>query len=198
MIVKQIATWLSRVLHPFFLPIYTLLVLLVASPLGRLISIKSQLMVWVTTIMCAIVLPIMVIYILKRFGVLKHKSLDNREDRAWPLCALGVFLTLGAFFLMLFPSTEIFSQLLFVVSLQVLLFAVISLYWKISMHAMAWGVLCGLFLILGPVFKWAFVLSLICAGVVISSRLILKKHNGWQVLAGFAQGVILTMIFLSL
>lgn len=196
--IKHIAKWISRVFHPFMIPIYALLVLLVLSPLGKLIPTSSQMMIWMTTIVAAIILPMLVILILKHFGVLKKRNLDDREDRAWPLLALGVFLALGAFFLRLFPSTEIFSQLLFITSIQVLIFAVITLYWKISMHAMAWGELCGLFLMLGPIFKWAFVLSLICAGVVISSRLILRKHNGLQVLAGFAQGVIVTMIFLSL
>lgn len=198
MILKHIAKWLSRVLHPFMMPIYILLELLVVSPLGKLIPIKSQVMVWVIVVFCSIILPILVIMILKRFGVLKERNLDNREDRAWPLLALGIFLSLGAFFLMKFQATELFSQLLFVTSMQVLLFAAISLYWKISMHAMAWGEACCLFLMLGPVFKLPFIISLICAGVVCSSRLILRKHNCWQVLAGFAQGVILTMILLSL
>lgn len=196
--IYSIATWISRVFHPFVVPIYALLIILVISPLGRVIPMTTQVAVWVSTIISAIVMPIATFATLKHFGVIKHKNLDNREDRLWPLLALGLSFSLSSIFIGGLQASEIFVRTYFVMAIQVFIFALISLYWKISMHAMAWGAISALFLMFGPIFRWAFILSLVIAAFVISSRLILGKHNGLQVLAGFLQGLIVTVILLSI
>ena len=196
--IRFIATWTGRVFHPFVVPIYTLLIVLVISPLGRVIPATTQLAVWLSAILSTIILPIAVIAVLKRYGVIKHRNLDDREDRAWPLLALGLFLSLAPLSIAGLQSAEIFIRSYFVMAIQVFIFALVSLYWKISMHAMAWGAISALFLMFGPIFRWAFILSLVIAAFVISSRLILGKHNGLQVLAGFLQGFVVTVILLSI
>ncbi|MBP3420524.1 MAG: hypothetical protein J6K74_08055 [Marinifilaceae bacterium] len=198
MILNSVATWAGRVFHPFMLPIYLLLDILVISPYGRIVPLISKVAIWGTVLTTAILLPSVVIFILKRRGVIKGVSLDNREDRVWPLLSVGVFMSLGYLLLMLFPMTEIFIRLLFTVAIQVLLVSVVSLYWKISMHAVAWGAMCGIFYVLGPLFRDAFICSVVISGIVISSRLLIGAHNGWQVTAGYVQGVLLTIILLLL
>ena len=196
--IHSIATWIGRVFHPFVVPIYALLIILVISPLGRVIPVSTQFAVWISTIISAIVMPIAVFAILKRFGVITNKNLDNHEDRVWPLISLAMSFSVASIFLSGMQSSEIFIRTYFVIAIQVFIFAVISLFWKISMHAMAWGAISALFLMFGPIFRWAFVLSMILAAFVISSRLILGKHSGLQVLAGFLQGLIVTVILLSI
>lgn len=198
MSLNSIATWIGRVFHPFLVPIFVLLEILVLSPYGRIVPMQSRFIVWITVLFCAIVLPGVVIIILQKRGVIKSIGLDRREDRVWPLLSVGLSLSLGYLFLMLFPMTEIFVQILLVIALQVLLIAVVSLYWKISVHSVIWGAVCGIFYVMGPLFRDAFIASVLVSGVVASSRLMVGAHNGVQVVLGYLQGCALTIILLLL
>ena len=77
--IYSIATWISRVFHPFVVPIYALLIILVISPLGRVIPMTTQVAVWVSSIISAIVMPIATFATLKHFGVIKHKNLGHPD-----------------------------------------------------------------------------------------------------------------------
>ena len=195
---NKIAKIVGWVMHPFFVPIYLLLVILVFSPFKRLLPIETLWGTWLIVIFSSIIIPFAVIVALKHFKVIKSITLDDREDRAWPMLVEGVMLALGSLILMLFPMAESFTTIMSVISLLILLGAFITLYWKISVHAMVWGAVCGIFLIFGPLLKWAFIASIIIAGVVCTSRLLLGKHNGWQVLAGFMCGIVMTTLLLSI
>ena len=191
---EKIAKIVGWVMHPFFVPIYVLLVILVFSPFRKILPIETLWGIWLIVILSSIVIPFAVIVALKHFKVIKSITLDEREDRAWPMFVEGLMLTIGSWVLEQFPMADSFISVLFTISLLILFGALITLYWKISIHALAWGVVCGIFLIFGPILKWAFVTSIIIAGVVSSSRLLLGKHTGLQVLAGFMCGIVLTTL----
>ena len=74
----------------------------------------------------------------------------------------------------------------------------INFFWKISAHALGIGGLLGGIMgvarihLINP--YWGFIIILLAAGLVGTSRIFLKRHTPMQVYAGFCLGFICTFV----
>ena len=147
-------------------------------------------------------MPVFIILLMKRFNMISSITLDDREDRKYPILFTAVFYISNYYFLkkVHLPAPYLFFLLAGMFSLLSTLF--ITNYWKISMHMTGIGGLCGSFMLLS--FIWPIDLRLIIAalflvaGIVGSSRLILDVHTPAQVAAGFAAGFVPQLVILLL
>ena len=93
------------------------------------------------------------------------------------------------------------SNILMAALMIQLLCAVINIWWKISTHSAAIGGVAGALLAFSAIFifnpvKWLS-LVMIVAGLVGTSRMILRQHTLEQVVAGFAVGFIVGLTFIG-
>ena len=76
--------------------------------------------------------------------------------------------------------------------------ALINVWWKISTHMAAIGGVAGALFVFGEFFGfnpvWWLCLVLILAGVLGSSRMILRQHTLPQVVTGFFVGVVCSIL----
>ena len=76
--------------------------------------------------------------------------------------------------------------------------ALINVWWKISTHTAAVGGVAGALFVFGELFGfnpvWWLCLVFILAGVLGTSRMILRQHTLAQVVAGFFVGVICSIL----
>ena len=74
--------------------------------------------------------------------------------------------------------------------------AIINVWWKISTHTAAIGGFAGALMAFSILFTfnplWWFCIILIIAGMVGSSRMILRQHSLSQVCAGFLVGAVIS------
>ena len=72
--------------------------------------------------------------------------------------------------------------------------AIINLWWKISTHSAAIGGVTGAFVAFAAIFNfnpvWWICLLLLLAGMVGTSRIILRQHTLEQVVAGYLIGIV--------
>ncbi|MCF0207557.1 MAG: phosphatase PAP2 family protein [Bacteroidales bacterium] len=89
---------------------------------------------------------------------------------------------------------DFFSGYLLLMAMASLFCAVISLFWRISIHAYGWGAAMSIFLMkyLGLYHypRFYIVFLLIGGGLAMASRLYLKRHTTLQVYLGYAVGLI--------
>ena len=140
-------------------------------------------------------LPIISLYYLKRVGIIEDLMVNERDERFIPFaCVFGSYL-LGTAFLWIFnaPTTMVALMVSYVITSLVML--VITLRWKISIHAA--GVAGpSMFLVLKyNLVLWPF---LIMTLLVCWSRWRLKVHTIEQVFAGATLSVIVTAIMVYL
>jgi membrane-associated phospholipid phosphatase len=140
-------------------------------------------------------LPIISLYYLKRVGVIGDLMVNERDERLIPFaCVFGSYL-LGTAFLWIFnaPTTMVALMVSYVITSLVMM--VITLRWKISIHAA--GVAGpSMFLVLKyNLVLWPF---LIVTLLVCWSRWRLKVHTIEQVFAGATLSVIVTAIMVYL
>jgi len=190
---RRTAHFFSWIFQPLLMPIYGALLFL-NLPFYAFSLLPSAVKWYVIScnLLFTFFMPVFIILLMKRLNMISTLTLENREDRKYPILFTAVFYISNYYFLkkVNLPAPYLFFLLAGMFSLISTLF--ITNYWKISMHMTGIGGLCGSFMLLS--FIWPIDLRLIIAalflvaGIVGSSRLILNVHTPAQVAAGFAAG----------
>ena len=190
---RRTAHFFSWIFQPLLMPLYGA-VLFLNLPFYAFSLLPSAVKWYVIScnLLFTFFMPVFIILLMKRFNMISTLTLENREDRKYPILFTAVFYISNYYFLkkVNLPAPYLFFLLAGMFSLISTLF--ITNYWKISMHMTGIGGLCGSFMLLS--FIWPIDLRLIIAalflvaGIVGSSRLILNVHTPAQVAAGFAAG----------
>ncbi|MBS9767778.1 MAG: hypothetical protein KGV44_09610 [Flavobacteriaceae bacterium] len=122
----------------------------------------------------------------------------ERKERIIPLL-FGAFMCYITYFLLnRIPRLPfVFPQLFEMLTSFLILLAVITRFWKISLHLAGIGGLLVLIFTFS-VYSWFFPLGIFCAGLLGTSRLWLKAHNATQVYVGFALGICYFLYFFTL
>ena len=202
---KQIiltARVLSMLFTPFYLPIVGIALLFLFSYLNIFpwsYKIQVLLMVYLFTVM----LPALLIHVYRRYQGWNLIELGHREKRMIPY-----ILSIISYFTCVYVMERLhmphFMGSIIVAALAVqIVCALINIWWKISTHTAAIGGVAGAlfafayYLGFNPV--WWLCLVIIVAGMVGTSRMILRQHSLSQVVGGFAVGFIcaaLAILFL--
>ena len=202
-IITGIARFLSSAMTPLLMPTYGVFLVLWTSILCFLpTGTRVTVMVMVMGITC--VLPVVFISVLHHLKLIGDKRLIDRRDRIIPY-AFAVLCYVGAtFYIDRVHSPMWFTMFMAGASLACLVDFVVSLWWKISAHATGIGGLVALLYQLHvqglSAFDmfWLLCFTILLAGALGTSRLILKRHTLPQVLAGFACGYVCVTLMMKL
>ena len=129
---------------------------------------------------------------------------EKREQRFFPYMFTALCYTVAAYYLYYCHSPQWFVMFMVGSAVTVLIMALINLKWKISAHMAGIGGVVALVyqihvqgLSAFDLF-WMLCITIMVAGLLGSARLVLNRHDAWQVLAGVVVGflsVSLTMRF---
>lgn len=194
-----IARILSFVFHPIVMPLYCIALALFTTHLYT-IPLQTRLNVLVAIFGITVCLPITIIYILYALKIIADTGLTDKKDRTIPYIA-GLLCYFFAY-LYLVASHAPDWLLHFVIGgiIAVAVDTIVNFRWKISGHATAMG--CAVALVFFLDFSglnafdmdfWTYFI-LLASGAVASARLLLRRHNLEQIGAGFANGLIVTLL----
>jgi len=182
----------SMVFTPFYLPFLGMMALFIFSYLGLMPwAYKLQLLTLVY--LFTILLPTILIHLYRRYNGWTLIELGHRERRMVPyvisiLCYFFCIYVMDMLHIPHFMQTILLAALL----IQVIC-ALINVWWKISTHTAAIGGVAGALFVFGEFFGfnpvWWLCLVLVLAGLLGTSRMILRQHSLLQVVAGFLVGV---------
>lgn len=193
---NKLATLLSTMFHPLLMPTYGIAIALYTSYM-RIFGDRLLGIVIVGVLLTTCILPSLGIYILYKLGHISDFRLHERTERTIPYlinfaCYVACYLYLYRFGI---PSWIIAFIAGAIVALIISLF--INRYWKISAHMVAAGSMVTLVflmsfygLMLTPYILPLQIASVLLAGAIGSSRILLKRHTLGQVGAGFALGIL--------
>ena len=187
----------SMVFTPFYLPIVGLMALFFLSYLS-LMPTAYKLQVLTLVYLFTILLPTMLIHLYRKYNGWNLIELGHREKRMVPyvisiLCYFFCVYIMDMLHIPHFMGTIVSAAL----AIQIVC-ALINVWWKISTHTSAIGGVAGALFVFGELFGfnpvWWLCLVLILAGVLGTSRMILRQHSLAQVVAGFWVGVICSVL----
>jgi membrane-associated phospholipid phosphatase len=184
---------LSMVFTPFYLPIIGLVVLFFFSYLS-MFPWTYKLHVLLMTYLFTILMPTVLIHLYRRYQGWNLIELGRRERRMVPyvisiLCYFTCIYVMERLHMPHFMGSIIIAALL----VQIVC-AITNIWWKISTHTAAIGGVGGAlfafaeYLGFNPV--WWLCLVFLVAGLLGTSRMILRQHNLAQVVTGFWVGFV--------
>ena len=197
---KQIiltARLVSLLFTPFYLPLVGLVALFFLSYL-RLFPPSYKFFVLAVVYFFTILLPTLFIHLYRRYQGWNLIELGHKEKRMVPyvisiLCYFSCVYLMEKLHIPHFMGSIVTAALL----IQILC-ALINVWWKISTHMAAIGGVGGALFIFSELFGfnpvWWFCLVIIIAGILGTSRMILRQHSLGQVVAGFAVGFFCAVI----
>ena len=195
----QLSKFISIVLHPIFMPLLALRLTL--GILHSIASISQSLnYIYGVIIWCTIILPLLSVFFLIKTGRVSSLEMSNHKERSLPLFGTVIWMSLGFYML---NHTLIYAPLLkaelFGAILIILFAAIISKFWKISLHLLGIGGVVGIFIALqlteGGVLHFLLIFILL-SGILGVARMVQKSHNHTQIYVGFLLGVSVELITL--
>ena len=191
---------ISILLHPMFMPILALhLTLLVLPSLAFTLS-QNLILIYGILIFSTMVLPLISIFWLMQKGKVSSLEMSNHKERSLPLFKTVIWMSFGYYLLQnLLFYTPILKAILLGAILIILLAAIISKFWKISLHLLGIGGVVGVFIALQIMhgdFLYLLLLFILLSGLLGVARIKQKAHNYAQVYAGFLVGLSVELITL--
>ena len=195
---KQISRFISTVFMPLFMPTYSVALLFIYTYFSYVYAGHFFAIV-VPTMLFTFFIPGSLIYVMMRIGIISDLSLPLRSDRFAPY---AVTVLSFAFLIYYFFKLGLPTWFLLMIGSSIvtmLIATVITLWWKISAHmfgiaGLIGGVMSVCYFIEKTNPTYLFMTLFIIAGMVGTSRIILKRHTPAQVYAGFVLGFTVSFI----
>lgn len=189
----RMANILSWIFVPLMMPVYGILLIFNLSILS-LTSTSTKVFFTLTVFGANFVLPMLMVILLKKMGLINDIGLNGRRERLVPYIITMVCL-LGTGWFLYFKGAPLWVAMFFAGgALAALINLIVNFRWKISAHAAG---IAGIVAMLIQITKEGFPMpgmtiwiaaSIIMAGLLGSARVWLGRHTLLQVLAGTAVG----------
>lgn len=188
---------ISMIFTPFYLPLIGIAVLLAFTFMSGF-PIEYKLVLVTVVYLTTVFIPTLLIFLYRRLRGWTLQEMGQKRNRLVPY-AISFCCYLGCIWLMY--ATHVNHIIISIIVAALLIQAVsilITIWWKISTHTAAIGGVSGALIAFGFVFGfnpvWWLCLVLILAGVLGSSRMILRQHTLPQVVTGFFVGVVCSIL----
>lgn len=184
---------ISGIFNPFIIPFGGFLVLFLFSYL-RIMPFQYKLIVLAVVYCFTILMPMLTIFLFQKINGWGIKELSHREKRFIPYV-----LTIMAYVFCLLMMYKLnlpryMSGIILATLIAMVICIFINLKWKISEHMTGMGGVVGGLIAFSFLFNynpvWWLCFFILIAGMLGTSRIILKQHTLGQVLSGFVVGVI--------
>ena len=191
---------ISIILHPMFMPLLALhLTLLVLPSLAFTLS-HNLVLIYGILVFSTMGLPLASIFWLMRKGKVSSLEMSNHKERSLPLFKTVIWMSFGYYLLqnLLFYTPILKAELLGAIII-ILIAAIVSKYWKISLHLLGIGGVVGVFIALQIIhgdFLYLLLLFILLSGLLGVARIKQKAHNYAQVYVGFLVGLSVELITL--
>jgi len=200
---RTLSLIISSVFHPTFIPLIGFLLLY--SLTGYALYLPKDVF-WFSIMVIAqftILIPVGVVYFLYWRKKISSIELSNRKERPLPLVINLISYAVSFVIFRYLHYPNLIVSFFAVVVVSAAFSMVVSLYYKLSLHMVAWGSLVGVLLAisvrLGIGLHLLISLVLILTAIIASARLWLNEHDLPQVAWAWGVSSILSfllMIFL--
>ena len=191
---------ISILLHPIFMPLIAIHLTLLVLPSLTFTLIYRLELIYGILIFSTMVFPLLSIFWLIRKGKVSSLEMNSHKERSLPLLKTVIWMSLGYYLLqnLLFYTPVLKAELLGAI-LIILIAAIISKFWKISLHLLGIGGVVGTFIALQIIhgdFLYLLLVFILLSGLLGVARIKQKAHNYAQVYSGFLVGLIVELVTL--
>jgi hypothetical protein len=190
---KSIARVFSTLFNPVIIPTLGLFILFQLNTYIKFaVSPGAMRLMLLLVFFNTAIAPVLSLLIMKRSGYVKSLSLEDRNERIFPLLLAAALFFITYYMLRQITLPPIVYFYIISSTLLLLVTLMVTFFRKISIHMVSLGGLTA-FLIIASLLLRTEVSMLIIAAILVSgatgsSRLILKAHSPLEVYAGYLLG----------
>lgn len=199
---RVIAHIVSGLFHPLIMPSLGVLFIFFTSSHIFVLPYEAQRMILIIVAINTLVLPMLMIPLFHRFGIIKSIQLKDHRERIIPLTFTLIPYIFSYYFLNRLPIINEIALFMLGATITVFLTLVITIWWKISVHMVGIGGLLGLLYALALRFQvdgiWFILVAIAVTGIVAWARLTLNAHKPSQIYAGATLGAVVVSVLVIL
>lgn len=204
--IKIFAKIISYVFHPVFLPVYVMAFLLFVQPyLFAGYSFKNKILVLLQSFMMMTFFPLITVLLLKALNFIRSIHLHTQKDRIIPFIAcMTWYFWLWYVWKNMGKSNDAVDMPVETVRLALAMFLstiiglMLNIKMKVSLHAIAGGVMCCFLVLLalsGLINPGIYLsVGLFITGLICTSRFIASDHSSIEVYAGLLAGIVSMLV----
>jgi len=189
---KVISHFISFLFHPMLMPIYGTFLLFNSGMYLSFMPLSVKKIVYLLIFLSTFVIPVSTFPLLYQFKIIKNFKMETARERIWPILITAFFGYIGLFIMKKMGLSGLLGYFIRAIVFSQLFAAVISYFWKISLHTIAVGGISGTILALAFRFNLdltiMFMILVFMSGLVGSARLYLNSHKPLQIFAGYLLG----------
>jgi len=197
---EKLAKTVSIIFHPLLMPTLGVYLLFHSDSFLSYQPPEIQRAVYIIVFLSTCMLPLSFMPFFLYNQKISSFFVRERKERIIPLAVTVVMYVFAYILILRIPISSVLKGFVLASALNVLMLLVVSFWWKMSAHLVGMGGIVGLFMSLslleGVYVIPQLMVSIIVAGIIGSSRLYLDAHNPLQIVAGFLQGIFITVIVL--
>lgn len=193
---------ISVVFHPLLAPTYLSYVLFMEAPelfprvMPQVVS-QFVLVVFITTCL----MPALSIFLLRTFSFISNLELTKRSERVIPFIFIACYYAASSYlFAEKLEMGPVFMTVMIGVTILIVILLIITIWFKISIHAAAiWsgvGFISALTISMGVNLGWYYYALILAAGLTGTSRLYLGYHLPKEVWSGAALGFLYSFLII--
>ena len=192
----------SYLFHPLIMTSLGMLILFHSGTALSVLQSEVMHISIILTVLFTFVFPASMVIILYITKMIVSADLQERKERMIPM-ALSIVIYLFSYFVVRSIPQLSTGHIVFLLCPPAALFIALILNWfmKPSIHMLGIGMLLGLVLVLiliyGASLQLIFIATVLVAGVLGTSRLVLKIHGPNGILAGFSIGFLVTVMVMT-
>jgi membrane-associated phospholipid phosphatase len=202
MMQKTLAKIISGIFNPLLMPTYGVLILFGSDSYFSMLPYEAKKVVFIIIFISTCLLPLAFIPLFLYQNLIHNFEMKSTQERIVPFATIALLYALGYFLLLQMKVPDTIANVILGGAITIAITLLITLRWKISAHMAGVGALTGTLLVFSYTLKsdltLFLVLTILAAGLVGTSRMILKFHTPAQIYTGFGLGVavlILTFTF---
>ncbi len=192
---RVVATIISYLLHPVFMPVLMAWVIYIVSPVSFVkYEGKDLSLVFIQIAISTIFFPVLVVFLLKGLGFIDSIFLRTQKERIVPVLATLICYWWISHVFKNLDAPVILQVLLRGAYVGIILLFVCSIFFKISMHTMAAGGMLGVLIVLmmiSPVSMTVpLFIGIVIAGISGTARMLLGAHTQFEIWTGYILGIL--------
>lgn len=192
---KGVANVFSYLGHPIFMPLLACMIIgYNAKEIGLFSYDYPLASIYFFLGINTIFLPLLSVLIMKRYGFVSSLNMDDRKERFFPYLMFTFYLIITLYLFNRLNLGAIFGPAFMGVIIAMILLLVFNQWTKVSAHSIGISGVIGSYLGMADQYHFFsatwFVLFILFAIAITTSRIILEKHTVQQVFYGMLIGVL--------
>lgn len=190
---------ISAIFTPFSIPFLAFVILFIFSYL-HIMPIQYKLIVLGVVYCFTIMMPTLTIFLFRKFNGFSPEDMTERKRRFIPFL---LTITSYIFCLVMMRKLNIpwyMTGIILATLIMLIICIIVNLKWKLSEHMAGMGAIVGGLVSFSALFGynpiWWLCLFILIAGILGTARIILQHHTLGEVIAGFAVGVVCSLLVL--